>query len=60
MIMTSKVLRRWLLFPDKIKNMGLKYYMWYSLPFKGGNPLISQKFEGKYIRYKAPRQLYVP
>ncbi len=46
-------------FSDKIKNLGLKYYMWYSLPFKGGNPLVSQKFEGKYIRYKAPRQLYV-
>ncbi len=46
-------------FTEKVGKMGLKYYMWYSLPFTGGNPMIAKKFEGKYVRYKAPRQLYV-
>jgi alpha-galactosidase len=25
----------------------------------GGNPVVLKKFEGKYIRYRAPRQMYV-
>lgn len=47
------------IFDKKRKDMGLKLFMWYSLPFMGGNPVIAKRFEGKYLRYKAPRQIYV-
>lgn len=47
------------LFKQKCAEMKLPLYMWYSIPFMGGNPLILKKFEGKYIRYRAPRQMYV-
>lgn len=47
------------LFKQKCAEMNLPVYMWYSIPFMGGNPLILKKFEGKYIRYRAPRQMYV-
>ena len=39
--------------------MELPLYLWYSIPFIGGNPVVLKKFEGKYIRYRAPRQMYV-
>ena len=47
------------LFKQKCADMGLPLYLWYSIPFMGGNPVILKKFEGKYIRYRAPRQMYV-
>lgn len=47
------------LFKQKCIDMGLPLYLWYSIPFMGGNPVILKKFEGKYIRYRAPRQMYV-
>jgi alpha-galactosidase len=47
------------LFKQKCSEMGLPLYFWYSIPFIGGNPVILKKFEGKYIRYRAPRQMYV-
>lgn len=47
------------LFKKKCIEMGLPLYLWYSIPFMGGNPVILKKFEGKYIRYRAPRQMYV-
>jgi len=47
------------LFKEKCVKMGLPLYLWYSIPFIGGNPVILKKFEGKYIRYRAPRQMYV-
>lgn len=46
-------------FKSKCKKMGLPLYLWYSIPFIGGNPVILKKFDGKYIRYRAPRQMYV-
>ena len=47
------------LFKKKCSDMGLPLYLWYSIPFIGGNPVILRKFEGKYIRYRAPRQMFV-
>jgi alpha-galactosidase len=47
------------LFKRKCAQMGMSLYLWYSMPFMGGNPVILKKFEGKYIRYRAPRQMYV-
>jgi len=47
------------LFKRKCDEMGLPLYLWYSIPFMGGNPVILKKFDGKYIRYRAPRQMYV-
>jgi alpha-galactosidase len=47
------------LFKQKCIAMGLPLYLWYSIPFMGGNPVILKKFDGKYIRYRAPRQMYV-
>ncbi len=47
------------LFKKKCSDMGLPLYLWYSIPFIGGNPVILKKFDGKYIRYRAPRQMYV-
>ena len=47
------------LFKQKCLNMGLPLYLWYSYPFIGGNPVVLKKFDGKYIRYRAPRQMYV-
>ena len=47
------------LFKKKCTEMGLPLYLWYSIPFMGGNPVLLKKFEGKYIRYRAPRQMYV-
>ena len=47
------------LFKQKCDQMGLPLYLWYSIPFVGGNPVVLKKFEGKYIRYRAPRQMYV-
>ena len=47
------------LFKQKCIDMGLPLYLWYSMPFMGGNPIVLKKFEGKYIRYRAPRQMYV-
>lgn len=47
------------LFKQKCVAMGLPLYLWYSIPFMGGNPVVMKKFEGKYIRYRAPRQMYV-
>ena len=47
------------LFKQKCIDMGLPLYLWYSIPFMGGNPVVLKKFEGKYIRYRAPRQMYV-
>lgn len=47
------------LFKQKCIDMGLPLYLWYSIPFVGGNPVILKKYEGKYIRYRAPRQMYV-
>lgn len=46
-------------FLEKVKNQNLKFYLWYSLPFRGGNPNVMKKFEGKYVKYKAPNQIYV-
>jgi len=47
------------LFRLKCIEMDLPLYLWYSIPFIGGNPVVLKKFEGKYIRYRAPRQMYV-
>lgn len=47
------------LFRQKCQDMNLPLYLWYSIPFMGGNPVVLKKFEGKYIRYRAPRQMYV-
>ncbi|MDD2305814.1 MAG: hypothetical protein PHP53_14020 [Prolixibacteraceae bacterium] len=47
------------LFKKKCSDMGLPLYLWYSIPFIGGNPVVLKKFDGKYIRYRAPRQMYV-
>jgi alpha-galactosidase len=47
------------LFKQKCSDMGLPLYLWYSIPFIGGNPVVLKKFDGKYIRYRAPRQMYV-
>jgi alpha-galactosidase len=47
------------LFKQKCSDMGYPLSLWYSLPFMGGNPVVMKKFEGKYIRYRAPRQMYV-
>lgn len=47
------------LFKQKCVKMGLPLYLWYSYPFVGGNPVVLKKFDGKYIRYRAPRQMYV-
>ena len=46
-------------FKQKLVDMDLPLYLWYSIPFIGGNPVVLKKFEGKYIRYRAPRQMYV-
>lgn len=47
------------LFKQKCAQMHLPLYLWYSIPFIGGNPVVLKKFDGKYIRYRAPRQMYV-
>lgn len=47
------------LFDQKRKEMGMSLYLWYSLPFMGGNPVVSEMFKGKYLHYKAPLQIYV-
>ncbi len=47
------------LFRKKCEEMHMPLYLWYSLPFIGGNPVVLKKFDGKYIRYRAPRQMYV-
>jgi alpha-galactosidase len=47
------------LFKQKLVDMKLPLYLWYSIPFMGGNPVVMKKFQGKYIRYRAPRQMYV-
>lgn len=47
------------LFKKKCDEMKLPLYLWYSIPFIGGNPVVLKKFDGKYIRYRAPRQMYV-
>ena len=47
------------LFRQKCRELKLPLYLWYSLPFMGGNPVVMKKFDGKYIRYRAPRQMYV-
>jgi alpha-galactosidase len=47
------------LFKQKLVEMKLPLYLWYSIPFIGGNPVILKKFDSKYIRYRAPRQMYV-
>jgi alpha-galactosidase len=47
------------IFKQKCMDMKLPLYLWYSIPFMGGNPVVLKKFEGKYIRYRAPRQMYV-
>ncbi len=47
------------LFKQKCLELGLPVYLWYSIPFMGGNPLVMKKFDGKYIRYRAPRQITV-
>jgi len=47
------------LFKQKCLSMELPLYLWYSYPFIGGNPVVLKKFDGKYIRYRAPRQMYV-
>jgi len=47
------------LFKKKCDQMKLPLYLWYSIPFIGGNPVVLKKFDGKYIRYRAPRQMYV-
>ena len=47
------------LFKQKLLDMKLPLYLWYSIPFMGGNPVILKKYAGKYIRYRAPRQMYV-
>ncbi|WP_321289831.1 hypothetical protein [uncultured Sunxiuqinia sp.] len=44
---------------EKSNAMDMKLYLWYSLPFMGGNPVITKKFKGKYLRYKDPQQIYV-
>jgi len=46
-------------FKQKLDEMNLPLYLWYSIPFMGGNPVILKKYSGKYIRYRAPRQMYV-
>ena len=38
------------LFRQKCQDMKLPLYLWYSIPFMGGNPVVLKKFEGKYIR----------
>lgn len=47
------------LFNEKRKEMGMKLYLWYSLPFTGGNPVITKKFAPRYLRYKTPMQIHV-
>ena len=47
------------LFNEKRIAMGLKLYYWYSIPFMGGNPIVSEEFKGKYLRFKVPQQIYV-
>lgn len=47
------------LFRKKCTDMNMPLYLWYSIPFIGGNPVVLKKFDGKYIRYRAPRQMYV-
>ncbi len=47
------------LFKQKCLDMKLPLYLWYSIPFMGGNPVVMKKFDGKYLRYRAPRQMYV-
>ncbi|MCL3782481.1 hypothetical protein EMN47_19025 [Prolixibacteraceae bacterium JC049] len=46
-------------FIDKGKEKGFQVYLWYSLPFTGGNPKVLKRFKDKFVRYRAPRQIYV-
>lgn len=46
-------------FISKSKERNFQVYLWYSLPFSGGNPKIINRFKDKFIRYRAPRQIYV-
>ncbi len=46
-------------FRQKVDDMNLHLYLWYSIPFMGGNPMELKRFDGKYIHYRAPRQITV-
>lgn len=58
-IYDSNSLKSLQLLNSKRSKMGMKLFFWYSLPFMGGNPVVTEKFEGKFLSYKAPFQIHV-
>lgn len=52
-------------FPDmaahvaKVHETGMKYMVWYSVPYVGINSEACKKFEGKFLRYSAVHQAYI-
>ncbi|PTM08834.1 MAG: alpha-galactosidase [Bacteroidetes bacterium] len=46
-------------FVDAVHNEGMKFLLWYSLPFMGENAKNYSKFKGKYLRYWDGQGTYV-
>lgn len=46
-------------FVDAVHNEGMKFLLWYSLPFMGENAENYSKFKGKYLRYWDGQGTYV-
>lgn len=52
-------------FPDmaahvaKVHELGMKYMVWYSVPYVGTNSEAYKKFQGKFLRYSASHQAYI-
>ena len=46
-------------FVDAVHNTGMKFLLWYSLPFMGKNAKNYEKFKGKYLRYWESQGTYV-
>lgn len=38
-------------FVDRVHDLGVKFVLWYSLPFVGKHAKVRAKFDGKYLRY---------
>lgn len=52
-------------FPDMaahvaaVHSMGMKYMVWYSVPYVGKNSEAYKKFKGKFLRYSGSHQAYI-
>jgi alpha-galactosidase len=46
-------------FVDRVHEVGMKFLLWYSLPFIGENSKNYERFKGKYLRYWDGQGTYV-